>query len=217
MRDRNAPLSVGEIDSLAWDKMDGLLPAAVQDRSTGRLLMLGYMNRDALEATLESGFVTFFSRSKQRLWQKGESSGNVLRLVSVHEDCDGDALLVLADPVGPTCHLGTTSCFGGEPEGPGWLAELSRIVAERAASGDESSYTRKLVARGVERIAQKIGEEGTEVALAAVTRDVDGCAEEIADLLYHIVVLMEVRDFGWDDVMTVLKSRHSERIATASS
>lgn len=217
MRDRNAPLSAGEIDSLAWDKMDGLLPAAVQDRSTGCLLMLGYMDREALEATLTSGLVTFFSRSKQRLWQKGESSGNVLRLVSVHEDCDGDALLVLADPVGPTCHLGTTSCFGGEPEGPGWLAELSRIVAERAASGDESSYTRKLVARGVERIAQKIGEEGTEVALAAVTRDVDGCAEEIADLLYHIVVLMEVRDFGWDYVMTVLKSRHSERIATASS
>jgi phosphoribosyl-ATP pyrophosphohydrolase/phosphoribosyl-AMP cyclohydrolase len=217
MRDRNAPLSVGEVGSLAWDKMDGLLPAAVQDRSTGRLLMLGYMNRDALEATLESGFVTFFSRSKQRLWQKGESSGNVLRLVSVNEDCDGDALLVLADPAGPTCHLGSTSCFAGEPDGPGWLAELSRIVAERAASGDESSYTRKLIARGVERIAQKIGEEGTEVALAAVTRDAGGCAEEIADLLYHIAVLMEVREFSWDDVVTVLKSRHSERSATASS
>jgi phosphoribosyl-ATP pyrophosphohydrolase/phosphoribosyl-AMP cyclohydrolase len=217
MRDRNAPLSVGEVGSLAWDKMDGLLPAAVQDRSTGRLLMLGYMNRDALEATLESGFVTFFSRSKQRLWQKGESSGNVLRLVSVNEDCDGDALLVLADPAGPTCHLGSTSCFAGEPDGPGWLAELSRIVAERAASGDESSYTRKLIARGVERIAQKIGEEGTEVALAAVTRDAGGCAEEIADLLYHIAVLMEVREFSWDDVVTVLKARHSERSATASS
>jgi phosphoribosyl-ATP pyrophosphohydrolase/phosphoribosyl-AMP cyclohydrolase len=197
--------------------MDGLLPAAVQDRSTGRLLMLGYMNREALEATLASVLVTFFSRSKQRLWQKGETSGNVLRLVSAHEDCDGDALLVLAEPVGPTCHLGTTSCFGGEPEGPAWLAELSRIVADRAASGDETSYTRKLLDRGVERIAQKIGEEGTEVALAAVTRDANGCAEEIADLLYHIAVLMEARDFGWKDVMTVLKSRHSVRSATASS
>jgi phosphoribosyl-ATP pyrophosphohydrolase/phosphoribosyl-AMP cyclohydrolase len=217
MRDRNAPLTASEIDSLAWDKMDGLLPAAVQDRSTGRLLMLGYMNREALEATLTSRLVTFFSRSKQRLWQKGESSGNVLRLVSVNEDCDGDALLVLADPAGPTCHLGSTSCFAGEPDGPGWLAELSRIVAERAASGDESSYTQKLIARGVERIAQKIGEEGTEVALAAVTRDAGGCAEEIADLLYHIAVLMEVREFSWDDVVTVLKSRHSERSATASS
>jgi phosphoribosyl-ATP pyrophosphohydrolase/phosphoribosyl-AMP cyclohydrolase len=217
MRDRNAPLSVGEVASLAWDKMEGLLPAAVQDRSTGRLLMLGYMNRQALETTLASGVVTFFSRSKQRLWKKGESSGNVLGLVAIHEDCDGDALLVLADPEGPTCHLGTTSCFGWEPEGPGWLAELSRIVGERAASGDESSYTRKLIDRGVERIAQKIGEEGTEVALAAVTRDSDGCADEIADLLYHIAVLMEVRDFGWEDVMKVLKSRHFKRSATASS
>jgi len=217
MRDRNAPLSASELDSLAWDKMDGLLPAAVQDRASGRLLMLGYMNREALEATLSSGLVTFFSRSKQRLWQKGESSGNVLKLASVHEDCDSDALLILADPQGPTCHLGTTSCFAGEPDGPGWLAELSRIVSERAASDDDASYTRKLITRGVERIAQKIGEEGTEVALAAVTRDASGCAEEIADLLYHISVLMEVRGFGWDEVVAVLRQRHSERSATASS
>ena len=217
MRDRNAPLTAGEIGSLAWDKMDGLLPAVVQDRVSGRLLMLGYMNREALDATLASGLVTFFSRSKQRLWQKGETSGNVLRLASVYEDCDDDALLVLADPQGPTCHLGTTSCFGGEPEGPVWLGELSRIVAGRAASADESSYTRKLIDSGVERIAQKIGEEGVEIALAAVTRDAVGCAEEIADLLYHLSVLMEVRDFGWDEVINVLKRRHSERSATASS
>jgi phosphoribosyl-ATP pyrophosphohydrolase/phosphoribosyl-AMP cyclohydrolase len=179
--------------------------------------MLGYMSREALAVTLTSGFVTFFSRSKQRLWRKGETSGNVLRLVSVHEDCDGDALLVLADPEGPTCHLGTTSCFGGEPDGPGWLAELSKIVAERAASGDASSYTRKLLNSGVERIAQKIGEEGTEVALAAVTRDPSGCAEEVADLLYHVTVLMEARDFGWADVIAVLKSRHAESSSTVSS
>jgi len=217
MRDRNASLTAGEIDSLAWDKTDGLLPAAVQDHVSGRLLMLGYMNREALEATLASGLVTFFSRSKQRLWQKGETSGNVLRLASVHEDCDGDALLVLADPQGPTCHLGTQSCFGGEPEVPSWLGELARIVADRAASDADSSYTRKLIAAGVERIAQKIGEEGVEIALAAVTRDADGCAEEIADLLYHIAVLMEARDFGWVDVMRVLKNRHSSRSATASS
>jgi phosphoribosyl-ATP pyrophosphohydrolase/phosphoribosyl-AMP cyclohydrolase len=217
MRDRNAPLTPGDVDALAWDKMEGLLPAVVQDRASGQLLMLGYMDREALEASLASGFVTFFSRSKQRLWRKGETSGNVLRLVSVHEDCDADALLVLADPEGPTCHLGTTSCFGGEPEGPGWLAELSRIVSERAASDDASSYTRKLIEAGVERIAQKIGEEGVEVALAGVTRNAETCAEEIADLLYHIAVLMEARDFGWADVIAVLKSRHSERISTASS
>lgn len=217
MRNRNAPLTASDIDALAWEKMDGLLPAAVQDRASGRLLMLAYMNRDALAATLASGLVTFFSRSKQRLWQKGETSGNVLRLVSVHEDCDGDALIVLADPKGPSCHLGTQSCFGGEPNGPGWLAELSRIIGDRAASGDQSSYTRKLVESGVERIAQKIGEEGTEVALAAVTRDASGCAEEVADLLYHVTVLMEARDFGWSDVVAVLRKRHSERSATASS
>jgi phosphoribosyl-AMP cyclohydrolase / phosphoribosyl-ATP pyrophosphohydrolase len=216
MRDRNAPMTSAEAGALAWDKMDGLLPAAVQDRSSGRLLMLGYMNRDALAATLESGFVTFYSRSKQRLWQKGETSGNRLKLIAVHEDCDGDALLVLADPEGPTCHLGTTSCFGGEPDGPGWLAELSAIVAKRAESDDASSYTRKLLDAGPDRIAQKIGEEGVEIALAAVTRDASGCAEEIADLLYHLSVLMQAKGFSWDEVMAVLKARHASK-ATASS
>lgn len=217
MRDRNAPLSAIDIDALVWGKMDGLLPAAVQDRRSGRLLMLGYMNPEALAATLETGLVTFFSRSKQRLWQKGESSGNVLRLVSVHEDCDRDALLVIADPAGPTCHLGTTSCFGGEPAGPGWLVELSSIISERASSGGESSYTRKLLDAGLERIAQKIGEEGTEVALAAVTRDASGCAEEAADLIYHLAVLMEAKGFGWDQVVAVLKQRHAARASNSTT
>ena len=216
MRDRNAPLTSGDIAALAWDKMDGLLPAVVQDPASGRPLMLGYMNREALDATLESGFVTFFSRSKQRLWRKGETSGNSLRLHAVHADCDDDALLVLADPEGPTCHLGTTSCFGGELDGPGWLAELSRIVGERAASGGSGSYTRELLNSGVERIAQKIGEEGVEVALAAVNRDPAACAEEVADLLYHLAVLMQAKDLGWDDVIAILKTRHA-RSATASS
>jgi phosphoribosyl-ATP pyrophosphohydrolase/phosphoribosyl-AMP cyclohydrolase len=209
MRDRNAPLTTGDIDALAWDKMDGLLPAVVQDRASGCLLMLGYMNQEALAATLESGLVTFYSRSKRRLWQKGETSGNQLRLTAVHEDCDADALLVLADPEGPVCHLGTTSCFSGEPEGPGWLAELSAIVSQRARFGDASSYTRKLLDTGVSRIAQKIGEEGVEVSLAAVSRDAAGCAEETADLLYHLAVLMEAKGFGWDDVIAVLKQRHA--------
>jgi phosphoribosyl-ATP pyrophosphohydrolase/phosphoribosyl-AMP cyclohydrolase len=209
MRDRNAPLTEADIAGLAWEKMDGLLPAAVQDRGTGELLMLGYMDRDALAATLSTGFATFFSRSKGRLWQKGETSGNRLRVASVHEDCDGDALLVRADPEGPTCHLGTQSCFGGGAEGPGWLAELSRIVAHRAAAGDEASYTARLLAEGPARIAQKVGEEGVEVALAAVTRDAAGCAEETADLLYHLTVLMEARGFGWEDVIGVLRQRHT--------
>lgn len=218
MRNRNAPLTRDDIAALAWEKMGGLLPAAVQDRASGLLLMLGYMNQEALAATLESRLVTFFSRSKQRLWQKGETSGNRLKLVSVREDCDGDALLVLADPEGPICHLGMTSCFGGEPQGHGWLAELSRIVADRAVTGDASSYTRKLLNDGVERIAQKIGEEGVEVALAGVTRDASGCAEEISDLLYHLTVLMEAKGFSWDEVIGVLKQRHAAASSrTASS
>jgi phosphoribosyl-ATP pyrophosphohydrolase/phosphoribosyl-AMP cyclohydrolase len=210
MRDRNAPLKEADLANLAWDKMSGLLPAAVQDRLTGRLLMLGYMDREALAATLSSGFATFFSRSKARLWQKGETSGNRLRVSGVFEDCDADALLILADPEGPTCHLGTQSCFGGEgPAGPGWLAELSRIVANRAAGGDEASYTVRLLREGPAKIAQKVGEEGVEVALAAVTRETEGCAEEVADLFYHLAVLMEARGFGWQEVVEVLRKRHS--------
>ena len=211
MRDRNAPLSAADIGALAWDKMGGLLPAAVQDARSGRLLMLGYMNRDAMAATLSSGFVTFFSRSKGRLWMKGETSGNRLRVLSVHEDCDADALLVAATPGGPVCHLGTASCFGGDgPSGPGWLGELARIIHARAASGDPSSYTRQLLAEGIAKIAQKVGEEGVEVALAAVTRDEAGCAEEIADLVYHVTVLMEARAIGWEQIVAVLRARHAQ-------
>lgn len=217
MRDRNAPLTEGDVSRLDWEKMDGLLPAAVQHSRSGRLLMIGYMDREALDATLSTGFATFFSRSKQRLWQKGESSGNRLRLVSVHMDCDRDALLVMVDPDGPTCHLGTASCFGGQTEGPGWLVELSATISGRAASGDESSYTRALLDAGIERIAQKIGEEGTEVALAAVTRDASGCAEEAADLLYHLAVLMEAKEFCWDDVVAVLKQRHAAGASNSSA
>lgn len=198
-----------EFEALAWAKMDGLLPAVVQDADTGQLLMLGYMNRVALAATLSSGKATFWSRSKQRLWQKGETSGNVLAVRSVAPDCDGDALLIRAVPAGPACHRGTTSCFGeGEADGAGFLAALARIVAERAAAEPEESYTARLLAEGPQRIAQKIGEEGVELALAAVARDTDGCVEETADLLYHLTVLMQARGYGWEDVIEVLKERH---------
>ena len=201
-----------EIAALAWDKMLGLLPAIVQDAASGRVLMVGYMDREALAATLESGLATFFSRSNQRLWQKGETSGNRLRVRSVLADCDSDALLVLADPEGPTCHTGSVSCFGGEAmEGPGWLADLSMIVRDRAASEDDRSYTRQLLDAGLPRIAQKVGEEGVEVALAAVTRDEEGCSDEIADLLYHLAVLMEARGLAWADVVRILQSRHASK------
>ena len=209
MRDRNAPLTGADVAGLAWDKMDELLPALVQDAHTGQILMLGYMSREALEATLGSGFATLFSRSKGRLWQKGETSGNRLAVTGVFTDCDDDALLVKAEPEGPTCHLGTTSCFSEEgAEGVGFLATLARIVHQRAQTGDETSYTARLLAEGPAKIAQKVGEEGVEVALAAVTRDKEGCIEETADLIYHLTVLMEVRGYSWDDIAAKLKERH---------
>ena len=212
MRDRSAPLSRADLDALDWEKMAGLVPAIVQDASTRQVLMLGYMNREAVEATLADGFATFFSRSKTRLWRKGESSGHHLAVRSVHVDCDGDALLVLAEPAGPTCHLGTASCFSEEAApGLGWLGQLSRIVRERAESGESGSYTARLLAEGPQRIAQKIGEEGVELALAGAGGEKDQCIEEAADLLYHLAVLMQARDFGWDEVAQTLRRRHEVR------
>jgi phosphoribosyl-ATP pyrophosphohydrolase/phosphoribosyl-AMP cyclohydrolase len=209
MRDRNAPLTEADLDGLAWDKMDGLLPAIVQDAATGQVLMLGYVSREALAATLAAGFATFHSRSRGRLWRKGETSGNRLAVRGIYADCDEDSLLIKAEPEGPTCHLGTRSCFSeGGAEGAGFLAELARIVGGRAASGGEESYTARLLEQGIARIGQKVGEEGVEVALAAVTRDKDGLAEEIADLLYHLVVLMEAKGLDWEDVAGVLRGRH---------
>ena len=209
MRDRNAPLTAAALDALAWDRMDGLLPAIVLDRASGRVLMLGYMNREALEATFASGRVTFWSRSRRALWTKGETSGNRLRLAAIHADCDRDALLVIADSEGPTCHFGTQSCFAGaETAGPGWLDDLSRIVAERARDGGEASYTRRLLDEGPARIAQKVGEEGVEVALAGVASPSAKVAEEIADLLYHVAVLMEARGLGWEEIVSILQARH---------
>ena len=210
MRDRSTPLTLSEIGELAWEKMGGLMPAVVQDRRSGEVLMVAYMNTESLQATLASGFANFFSRSKQRLWQKGETSGNRLKVHGVFTDCDADALLLLVDAEGPACHLGTRSCFEADVAGPGWLAQLSAIIAERAASDDPSSYTRKLIEEGPQRIGKKIGEEGVEVALAGVSRDVAGCVEEVADLVFHVGVLMEARGFGWEDVVAALKVRHAE-------
>jgi phosphoribosyl-ATP pyrophosphohydrolase/phosphoribosyl-AMP cyclohydrolase len=200
-----------DVATLAWDKMDGLLPAVVQDSDTGQVLMLGYMDRAALEVTLADRLVTFFSRSKQRQWRKGETSGNVLRLVDVASDCDSDALLVRAKPAGPTCHLGANSCFGGEPEGSGWLGRLEKIIAERAVADPAQSYTARLLADGPGKAAQKVGEEGVEVALAAVSRDTEGLTEEAADLLFHLLVTLRSRDVELVQVIDVLRDRHLSR------
>ncbi len=209
MRDRSAALSATDIDGLDWDKGDGLIPAIVQDADTLQTLMLGYMSREALAATLADGFATFFSRSRGRLWRKGESSGNTLTIRSVHADCDGDALLVLAEPQGPTCHEGTASCFTTEgPAGIGWLGQLARIVAERRFTDAEGSYTARLLRDGPMRLSQKVGEEGVELALAGAAGDRGQCIEETADLLYHLTVLMEMRGFDWNDIGAALRRRH---------
>ncbi|HEU0153800.1 MAG TPA: bifunctional phosphoribosyl-AMP cyclohydrolase/phosphoribosyl-ATP diphosphatase HisIE [Arenimonas sp.] len=202
-------MSPDQIQALAWDKQGGLLPAIVQDAGTGRVLMLGYMDRAALEATLASGRVTFFSRSKQRLWMKGESSGDVLELVRLEADCDADTLLVQATPRGPTCHLGRVSCF---PEAPGsFLAELDALVQAREAERPAGSYTTKLFEGGVRRIAQKVGEEGVETALAGVAQDDEALLGEAADLVFHLTVLLRARGLGLADVEQVLRGRHAAK------
>jgi phosphoribosyl-ATP pyrophosphohydrolase/phosphoribosyl-AMP cyclohydrolase len=211
MRDRNAPLTAGDVAGLDWAKGEGLLPVVVQDKATQQLLMLGYMNEEALQQTLASGLVTFFSRSKGRLWTKGESSGNHLRLEAVFVDCDNDSLLVTAEPQGPTCHLGTLSCFTAEgPSGVGWLARLAQIVRQRAGAEPDSSYTARLLGEGPTRIAQKVGEEGVELALAGAGGDRAACIEEAADLIYHLTVLMEARGFTWNDIASKLAERHKD-------
>ncbi len=201
-------------DQLAWDKQGGLLPVVVQHAVTLRVLMLAYMDRAALDATLATGRVTFFSRSRQRLWVKGETSGNFLDLVSIEHDCDRDSLLIEALPRGPTCHLGTESCFR-EASGS-FLAELDGLVAQRVREKPAGSYTTRLLDSGVTRIAQKVGEEGVEVAIAAVTAELDADSgardallDESADLVYHLLVLLHARGHSLGDLSETLAQRHA--------
>lgn len=202
-----APVAAPQAGTLDWDKSGGLLPAVVQDADDLRVLMLGYMDREALAATVESGQVTFYSRSKRRLWRKGETSGHVLELVSVQTDCDRDTLLVLARPRGPTCHLGRASCFAEAPAD--FLAELDALVARRQAERPAGSYTTRLFDEGVRRIAQKVGEEGVEASLAAVAQDEEALLGESADLVFHLLVLLRARGLGLRDVAGTLRARHA--------
>lgn len=203
--------------ALAWEKQAGLLPVVIQHAVSLRVLMLGYMDRAALDATLATGRVTFFSRSRQRLWVKGETSGNHLHLVSIEADCDLDSLLIEALPHGPTCHLGTASCF---PEAAGnFLAELDALVAARVRERPADSYTTRLLDAGIVRIAQKIGEEGVEVALAAVTGaqdesgdTVDSLLDESADLVYHLLVLLHARGYSLAQLTDTLAGRHAAAV-----
>lgn len=193
---------------LDWDKTQGMMPVIVQHFVSGEVLMHGYMNPAALEKTLAESKVTFFSRTKNRLWTKGETSGNFLQVVSITPDCDNDTLLVLTDPIGPTCHLGTTSCFS--PAVPEWtfLYQLEQLLASRKTADPESSYTARLYASGTKRIAQKVGEEGVETALAATVNDRDELTNEASDLVYHLMVLLQDQDLDFRAVINNLRDRH---------
>jgi phosphoribosyl-ATP pyrophosphohydrolase/phosphoribosyl-AMP cyclohydrolase len=193
------------LEAIDWERGQGLVAAIVQDARNGRVLMLGYMDRAALEHTLRERVVTFYSRSRQRLWTKGESSGNRLELVSIAPDCDGDALLVRARPLGPTCHRGSASCFGDAVADP--IDALDALVASRERERPARSYTTSLFEAGTRRIAQKVGEEGVEMALAAVAQDDEALLGEAADLVFHLLVLLRSRGLGLDELRERLSSR----------
>jgi len=208
-------MTPADINALAWEKQDGLMPAIVQHAQTGTVLMQGYMNREALQVTLASGRVTFFSRSRQCLWTKGETSGNFLNLTAIAADCDHDSLLLAARPDGPTCHTGAESCFGESAvlarSGFDFLARLEDVIAQRVAERPEGSYTARLWNEGRTRLAQKVGEEGIEVALAAVTQTDDKLLGESADLLFHLALLLKNRGLSLHAVVAELQRRHEAR------
>lgn len=198
--------------NIDFSKGDGLVPAIVQDADTGAVLMLAYMNREALDETLARKRAVFYSRSKARLWEKGETSGHTLDIVDVVADCDNDTLLVIARPRGPACHNGTVTCFGDESRAAatslGFLAKLEEIIAQRASEKPDASYTAKLLARGINKVAQKVGEEGVETALAGVNESDQKLVEESADLVYHLLVLLRARGVKLEQVVRQLESRH---------
>jgi phosphoribosyl-ATP pyrophosphohydrolase/phosphoribosyl-AMP cyclohydrolase len=195
--------------TLTFDEKTGLIPAIVQDSNTGKVLMLGYMNREALETTRKIGRVTFFSRSKQRLWTKGEESGNFLELVSISEDCDQDALLVKAIPHGPTCHKGTDTCWGEENSDQfGFLTALESVIRDRRKNAPENSYVSSLFSKGINKIAQKVGEEAVELVIESKDDSEELFLNESADLLFHYLILLQAKGYALSDVVDILKQRH---------
>jgi phosphoribosyl-ATP pyrophosphohydrolase/phosphoribosyl-AMP cyclohydrolase len=209
-----------QVATLDFDKGGGLLPAIIQHADSGQVLMLGFMNREALERTLADRRVTFYSRSREALWTKGETSGNFLEVRALSVDCDSDTLLISVQPTGPVCHKGTPSCFAdAEPPGAtqlAFLSQLERILTERIARSPEGSYTASLFAQGPGRIAQKIGEEGVEVALAAVGADDAKVVSETADLVYHVLLLLRQRGLSLAVVAAELQLRHASRVAKSA-
>ena len=195
--------------TLDFEKLNGLIPAVIQDYYTSEVLMLGYMNNKALEKTKAEGKVTFFSRSKNRLWTKGETSGNFLIVKEITEDCDNDTLLVKVDPTGPVCHKGTYSCFAEEPA-KGFVYRLEQIISQRIDEDAENSYTNKLYRKGVAKVAQKVGEEAVELVIEAMNDNDDLFRNEAADLLYHILILLKTKNVAFSDIEEVLRLRHKK-------
>ena len=191
---------------LTYDPKDGLIPVIIQENTTNNVLMLGYMNSEAFEKTKLENRVTFFSRSKQRLWTKGETSGNFLNVVSIQSDCDSDALLIKVNPIGPTCHTGTKTCFG-EPNAKGFLYELEQTIDQRISSDDPNSYTNQLFKRGINKVAQKVGEEAVEIVIEAKDNNRDLFLNEAADLLYHLLILLRAKNTTLSDVESTLSQR----------
>jgi len=196
--------------NIDFNKGDGLIPAVIQDYTTLQVLMVGYMNEEAYLKTLSEGRVTFFSRSRQRLWTKGESSGNFLTVKEIVPDCDEDTLLIRVVPAGPVCHLGTYSCFG-DMEAKGFLYRLEKIINERIDEDAPDSYTNKLYRKGINKIAQKVGEEAVELIIEAKDDNIDLFKNEAADLLYHLLVLLRARSTSLAEIEEVLSGRHKSK------
>jgi phosphoribosyl-ATP pyrophosphohydrolase/phosphoribosyl-AMP cyclohydrolase len=191
-----------------FEKGNGLLPVIIQDFDTNKVLMLGYMNEEALQKTQAEGLVTFFSRSKNRLWTKGESSGNFLKVKQISIDCDEDTLLIKVAPQGPVCHTGTDTCFSEKNEGSAFLFQLESVIKDRKLSLNDDSYTASLFKKGINKIAQKVGEEAVELVIEAKDDNKELFLGEAADLLYHYLVLLSAKDFSLSDVIETLSKRH---------
>jgi phosphoribosyl-AMP cyclohydrolase / phosphoribosyl-ATP pyrophosphohydrolase len=193
--------------NIDFEKSNGLVPVIIQDFTTLQVLMLGYMNSEAYEKTINEKIVTFYSRSKKRLWTKGEISGNYLNVIEIRQDCDNDTLLILVNPAGPVCHNGTTSCFG-DKNTKGFLYELETIIRERIDNNIESSYTNKLFRSGINRVAQKVGEEAVELIIESKDSSPERFLNEAADLVYHLLILLYTKEHSFEEVENILKGRH---------
>lgn len=196
---------------LNWQKNFGLIPTIIQHAVSGTILMLGFMNKESIKITQQTGYITFFSRTKNRLWTKGEKSGNKLKQISMHKDCDHDTLLILAIPCGPICHTGSYSCFNHTDSKLSFIYKLEQIIHQKNASRQTDSYTYTLLSQGTHRIAQKVGEEGVEVALASMTNNQKNIINEAADLIYHLLVLLQNKSINIENILDELQNRYTQK------